>query len=486
MSKKNIILGLLLLSGLVIFLNQSFFLSYLPNQLGYTRYKKGELVVGMSTETSDLSEYRLNLNNLTRTRNIYEGLVAFDRSLRIKPSLAIAWGSLDETTWEFKLRQGVRFHDNHVFNAQSVISSFEKAQDSQSPEIKGVLKNIKEIKIVDPFTIHLITYEPDPLILANLTKFLMSRPNHVGTGPYQLDSWQKGESLNLIAFDDYWGRHPTYKKVKYEVISDKNQREEKFEAGEIDILAAISRDQALSLPTEQIKSRYSLEVNFLMFKLDHPILKDRQVREAIQTLFDPKEIEAIGNYFVRPANQFVAPGVFGYNGDIESKPYKPEDQTKNIFGESRQKITLDFLLTYRTLVDYLQKQLNEAGFLVQENMTTPADLIERIKNNQSPLFIIGWQAENGDAGGFLDQFIHSEGQFNGGRYKNKEVDQLIEQARRELDQQKRLSLLKGIMKKIDDDLIGIPLFESARLYALKEKVSWEPRLDGLVLGAEVK
>ena len=102
------------------------------------------------------------------------------------------------------------------------------------------------------------------------------------------------------------------------------------------------------------------------------------------------------------------------------------------------------------------------------------------------MFVIGWQAENGDAGDFLDAFIHSKGEYNNGRYVNVVVDKLIENSRKELDPAKRLQTLQKIMELVNNDLIGIPLFESSRLYAVKKGVVWEPRLDGLVLASDVK
>ena len=487
MSKKNIFIGLLILIALFVFIKKDFFLEELPNKIfGPQRYEEETLAIVLNTPATDLSPYSLNLNNLIRTANIFEGLVAFDRNLKVVPALAVSWGNLDPVTWEFKLRKEVVFHDLSSFDAEKVVQSFEDAQKNGGSQVKSLLNTIKEIKIIDPFTIQVITNEPDPLILSKLTKFHISRPELIGTGPYKIQEWVKGNQLSLTAFTDYWGRQPIYRNVNYLVTQNKTKRQTDFEQGLTDILVAVPRDQALALPKEQVKTSYSLEVNFLMFKLDDPLLSDRSVREAIQTLFDPAKIEEIGNYFVRQVSQFIAPGVYGYNPEIPLFEYSEENRAKNIFGEQRKKIALDYLTTYRTLAEYLQKQLREAGFLVKANAISPEELLRRIKNNESQLFVVGWQAENGDAGDFLDAFIHSEGEFNNNRYKNDEVDELIEKSRQELDPEKRLELLQNIMELIDKDLIGIPLFECSRLYAVKKGVKWEPRLDGLVLATDVK
>ena len=487
MSKKDILIGFIIFLALIIFVKKDYFFDTLPTRIfGLQHFKNETLKIVSSTPVLDLSQYSIDLNSLIRTSNIYEGLIAFDRNLKIIPALAVSWGNIDPVTWEFKLRKEVTFHDGSLFNADSVIQSFNDVMQKGTSQIKGLLDTIKEIKLIDDYTIQIITNEPDPLVLSKLTKFFISKPNSIGTGPYILKEWKKGASLSLTAYTNYWGPLPAYKDAEYLVVQNKTQRESDFKEGLTDILVAVPRDQALNLPKEQVKTSYSLEVSFLMFKLDDPILSERSVRESIKTIFDPVKIEEIGNNFVRQVSQFVAPGVFGYNPNIPMFQFSEENRAKNIFGAQKKEMGLDFLATYKTLAEYLEKQLSGAGFLVKANAVEPEELLEKIKKNESQMFVIGWQAENGDAGDFLDSFIHSKGEFNNGRYINQVVDKLIEISRQELDPKKRLLLLQKIMELVDKDLIGIPLFESSRLYAVKKGIKWEPRLDGLVMASDVK
>ncbi|QQR83130.1 hypothetical protein IPJ72_04955 [Candidatus Peregrinibacteria bacterium] len=450
-----------------------------------THLTPNELVITLNTPATDLSPYSLNANNLTRTANIYEGLVQFDSNLKVVPALALSWGNLDPTTWEFKLRKSVLFHDGTVFNAQSVVRSLEDARRYGGSEIKNLLKGVAKIEIMDDTTIQLITQEPDPLILSKLTKFHIHHGDRVGTGPYTFQGWRKGWELKLRAFDHYWGKAPDFARVRYEVITSKQKRKQLFDEGKTDILVAVPRDQALILPETELKKSYNLEVNFLMFQLNNPLLT-RENREAIRQLIDPEKLVEIGNFFVRPASQLVAPGVFGYNPDLPFFTYDESAVKRYLFGDVREKITLDYLSTYRTLSDYLRLQLQEAGFAVKNNPVSPEELLARIQNQESALFVIGWQFEDGDAGSFFDAFIHSKGEFNNGRYSNPEVDALIEASRSEIDREKRLAMLREVSKRVNDDLIAIPLFESTRLYAVQKKLEWEPRLDGLVLAKEVR
>ena len=447
--------------------------------------KNDTLRIVMNTEATDISPYGLNLNNATRIRNIYEGLVAFDRNLKIIPALAVSWGNLDDTRWEFRLREGVKFHDGTDMTAQDVVNAFEKAKKTTKSQIKEYISTIKEVSVESGNRIVVTTYSPDPLLLSRLTKVFISKENNIGTGPYMLDEWIRGNQFSLKAFPEYWGQPPAYPAVSYEVIPDRNEREKAFAKGDIDILVGLTEEQAMELPKEQVVSSYGLEVNFLMFQLDDPIFKDRNVREAIQTLIDPDKIEEIGNHFVRRSNQFIAQGVFGYNQNIPSPVYSPENEARDLFGKRLQPIHLDYLASYGVLVQYLKSQLRKAGFSVTETALDPDVLLEKIGRNESQFFLIGWRAEDGDAGTFFDSFIYSKGSYNDGRYSNPEVDKLIEASRVEMNSQKRLALLQEINAKVTEDLIGIPLFETSRLYAVRKGIVWEPRLDGEVVAAEI-
>ncbi len=486
MSKKDLFLGIFIVIALIVFAQQDFFFNTLPNKILGGGFKKDTLRIVFQTPLLDPSPHSLSLDDLIRNANLYEGLVTFDRTLKIVPALAVTWGNVDPLTWSFKLRKEVTFHDGSPFTAQSVVDSFEEGKKDTAHQLSGLLQTISEIKVIDPYEIQIITVAPDPLILSKLTKFFIHRGDNVGTGPYAFKSWEKGIKLSLAAYPNYWGQLPTYENAEYLVTQNKTQRQADFDQGLTDILVAVPKEQALALPKDQVKSSYSLEVNFMMFKLDDPLLQDRAMRESIHAMIDPAKIEEIGNNFVRRVSQFVAPGVFGFNPDLPQFQYDEAKSPKNLFGEQKIKITMDYLPTYKTLVEYLERKFEEAGFQFKGNPIEANELLDRIRKNESQLFVLGWQSENGDAGDFLDAFIHSKGEFNNGRYANAAVDRLIEKSRQELNPELRLELLQKIMELVNDDLIGLPLFESARLYAVKKGLNWEPRLDGLVLAKEVR
>lgn len=447
---------------------------------------KDDLVITLNTDVTDLSPYGLDLNNATRTANIYQGLVAFDENLRIVPALAVSWGNISDTVWEFRLRQGVSFHDGSFFTAQDVIRAWERAKSSNNSNVLPYLNSIKEMKIVEGNKIQIITSQPDPLLLSKLTKIYIYQGENMGTGPYRIKEWIPADRVELTRHEGYWGIKPNYSTLIYQVLISRVDREASFQKKETDILVAVSPDHALKLPAEQVKKMYGLEVNFLMFKLDDPVFSDKRIREAIQRLIDPKKIEAIGNQFVTAASQFIPPGVFGFNSLIKAPLYELKNEPRDLFGIKLERLNFHYLESYQTLSEYLAGQLQKAGFSVKNLPQSPEELLKKVRANEAQFYLLGWQFEDGDAGSFFDAFIHSEGVFNKGRYKNDEIDQLIEKSRREMVTQKRLELLREIGMKLKDDLVGIPLFESSRLYAIQPEVQWKPRLDGLILGADVK
>jgi len=475
MKKILIALGVLLTLGGSLF----YFFSGLLLEANNT------LRIVLNTPETDISPYGLDLNNATRIQNIYEGLVAFDRNLKLVPALAVSWGNIGENEWEFRLRQDVKFHDGSLFGPQDVLDVFQKAKASGNSQIAVDISTIKDIRKTDDGRIVVTTFSPDPLLLSKLTKLFVYHENNVGTGPYVLKEWIPKTSFLLTAFPDYWGEKPFFQNADYEVITSRTQREDEFAKGKIDVLIGVTEDQALALPKDQIITNYGLEVNFLMFQMDDPVFKDRNIREAVYSLIDPNQIEAIGNHFVKSSDQFIAPGVFGYNPNIPAHPYDPAKEARSLFGKRLERVSFDYLTSFRTLSDYLATQMSKAGFSVKQNAVEPDILLSKIQKHESPLFLIGWRAEDGDAGGFFDAFVYSKGPFNNGRYSNPEVDALIEKSRTEMNPQKRLLLLQEIGTKVNEDLIGIPLFETSRLFAIKKGIQIRSNLGGQVLASEI-
>ncbi len=272
MSKKNIFIGLIIVIALVGFLNKNYIISHLPGKFfGVENFKEKTLKISFNKAATDLSSNNIELNNLARTANIYESLVAFNDNLKIAPSLAFSWKNVDNLTWEFKLRKEVYFHDKKSFNANSVKDSFNIAKKQGSDELKNLLSTIQEVKVKDPYLIEIKTKKADPLLLKKLTKFYIGRSGNIGTGPYKIKKWEKGKSLSLTVFPDYWSTLPTYKNVELLVIKDIEQQKIQFDKKAVDILVDIPEREAEKFPVVHHRGGEKLGSSFLMFNISNPI-----------------------------------------------------------------------------------------------------------------------------------------------------------------------------------------------------------------------
>ncbi len=438
-----------------------------------------------------------NPNSRARTLNLYEALVKTDRNLQIQPGLAVSWGRINETTWEFNLRPNVLFHDMSKFDADDVIASFNRALKYDGSELKGLLNTIDRIEKVDDLTVRFYTTKPDPILVNRIASVLIfssettdfEKP--VGTAPYKLSA-QEDNEIALERFDDYWGKLPFYKYVFLQTIENKFSRIDAIKNDEIQILANVPPTFADELEDQNsvnIISLPSLEVNFLIFNFNSEFFKDKRIREALSMAFDKEAFVEFSNGYAIPSNQFVSNGIFGYNPDITKKTQdieKAKELVRDFDPFKRPSISIDMVKGAEGIGEFIKTQLNDIGISSNINYLPFELLREKIFKKESEIYLLAWRSELGDASGFLENVVYSEGDFNGGEFTSKKVDQLIDLSLKNLDQEKRLEQLQEIMKIItDEEIIGVPLFETETIYGIRVGIHFHPRLDGYILASEV-
>jgi peptide/nickel transport system substrate-binding protein len=438
-------------------------------------------------------------DSVTRGRlvNIYEALVKTDKDLRIEPCLAVSWGRLNDTTWEFVLRPDVLFHDGTKMSADDVVNSFERAQKYSKSQLDDVLKTIKSVNKIDDLTVEIITQNPDPLLVNKISsvlifpKTLKDFEKPVGTAPYKYIS-SNSEVLILERFEEYWGAKPYFREVLIKTISNRFDRLDQFKKGEIDILANVPPSLLKEITesgTVSIDSLPSLEVNFLVFNMNGDLFNDKRLRKAVSLAFNKNEFIDFTLGYAQPSDQFVSNGIFGFNPDII--PVKQDiDEAKTIIRDydpfKRVQVVVDMAEGTELVGDYIKDQLNNIGMSAEINILPFEELEEKIKNHLSEIYYLGWKSEMGDASNYYENAVYSKGKYNGGAYINKKVDQLIELSLSNLDQEKRLEQLHEIMKIIvEEDIIGVPLFESDVIYGIRTGIKFKPRLDGNIIASDI-
>ena len=145
--------------------------------------------------------------------------------------------------------------------------------------------------------------------------------------------------------------------------------------------------------------------------------------------------------------------------------------------------TVQFHLTkgLDVLGEHVRKQLQKIDVYVVVSYLSPAEFLKSFEEGSADLYFAGYKSDLGDSADFLNSFIKTDGQYNVWNYKNSEADELVNTALTEMDPKKRLKALHEVMKMVvEDDVIGIPLFEYDTLYGFADKISMQPRIDGLI------
>jgi peptide/nickel transport system substrate-binding protein len=436
--------------------------------------------------------------------NTYEGLVSFDANLSVEPALALSWGMLDQTTWQFKLRPEVKFHDGSSFEAEDVVVSFDRARSHPDSEIQNLVSSVDRVKVVDSLTIHVFTDYADPLLLNKLTALpivpseLSTRVSTpVGTGPYVFND--EGENAwNFSRYNGYWGDRPAYPRLSLQFVPDKFDRYELFTEGSIDVMAQVAPVfiDPLLAQDYKIASQPSLEVNFLLFGGDevNSSFRHRELRDALRYVFDPIQMSKLTGGFSRPIGQFVSRGIFGYNPDLDVFPYDVQKARSLVASVGPNlPVMVDLPLGLDSLGDYIEQQLKLIGLRPTVNYLEPDLYLERTLSGKSELFFYGWRSDLGDAGDFFAKLVHSAtlderyGTLNQGRYMNENLDQRIELMDRNLLETQRLESLQNLMDfVVNEDIIGVPLFETDVLIGIQPELEWNPRVDNFILAADFK
>ncbi|MCA3152476.1 MAG: ABC transporter substrate-binding protein, partial [Rhodocyclaceae bacterium] len=215
------------------------------------------LRLALSGDVTSLDPHFLNAApNNTVARHVFESLVQVDADGQLQPALAESWRAVDPTTWEFRLRRGVRFHNGQEMTAEDVMFSLERpALLVKSPgPFTAFTRPVVGREIVDPYTIRLRTatpYGPLPLDLSNV--FIVSRKVAeaassddfntgkavIGTGPWRFSSWRRGDAVELLRNDQHWGLKPAFERVTLRIITSDPTRMAALLSGDVDAIETV-------------------------------------------------------------------------------------------------------------------------------------------------------------------------------------------------------------------------------------------------------
>ena len=441
--------------------------------------------------------------------SVLETLIFKDADLNCIPGLAKSWEVSDDgIIWTIYLREGVKFQDGSIFNAEAVKHNLERVSE-RWPDLFG---SIKSIDVVDKYTIRVEHNEPFAPFIYSLAwpGAAIISPNAIdeegkvtepiGTGPFKRVEWVADDKLVLERNEDWWGGMPKLDKITLKCIPDANTRMMALEAGEIDMI--IDTGGVLPEQVAMLETHPEIEVltidgavpHYMSLNTNKAPFDDVKVRKAIMYAIDPESIikyalEGYGKLMtsITPhseAEWLHADTLFKFNNPDKAKELLEEagwvdTDDDGILDKNGQKFKVTFLLAtgligrwpYMTIAEIVQEQLREMGIIVEIKVVETGLWRESLKAGEADMSIRPWAGISPQTR--LQAWLHSEGEQNlamGIFYKNSHIDELIEQAMMTTDNTEARELLFEVQEIAAEEVPVIPIYDEVLINAVRENI----------------
>ena len=457
--------------------------------------------------------------------NLFDGLLERDADLNLVPLLAESYRSVNQTTWEFKLRRGVRFHNGESFDAESVKFSLERLID---PKLKlrggSAFTPLTHVEIVDTLTVRVHSKAGWPLLPAVLTtgQAAMLPPryyqdkdmtylqkNPVGSGPFKFVRWVKDDRIELEANEQYWRGAPRLKRLVFKPIPDDAVRVAALQNGEVDVAVNIPPHLAdiignhpkLFLSTAPSTRTIQLLYYTHQYDAQHKLVgpyagptADRRVRLAMNYALDVDQIirTVLDGKGVRLA-LMLTPKHVGFEPAL--KPIAHDlARTKQLLTEAGFPNGVDMVLNSpqgryvrdREVAEAVAGQLTKAGIRTTLRVHEWGNYLNNMVyvHKAGPAYLFGWGAGGTyDAEGVYDPLFRS-GKINT-NYYSVDLDGMNDEAKQSMDPNRRVELFHRINRIVVDDAAAMPLYQQIDLYGVSRRLVWRARGDERIKGYDM-
>lgn len=429
----------------------------------YFRRRFKVLTIGQAAAPTSLDPQRANDVPSSRIMaQIYETLIIQNNKMELEPGLAQSWRQINDTTYEFKLRKGVKFHNGETLTAKDVAYTLRRAYNS--PYVGFIVQQLDpdKIKVIDDYTIQIGTttpYAPILDILAHVgtsivnEKAVISAGDNydfkpVGTGPYRLGD-KDFINVSLIAFDNYHGIMPKLDRVVFKEIPLAYVRTWELERKTVDIALDLLGTEAAELANSKDLVTYrspNLTTTYIGFNVNKKPFDDVRVRQAINYALDLENI--VSAVFRDTAS--VAKGPMGPNVWAASPSQKPYhyniEKAKALLKEAGYEKGFNTTILVNDnqsridIAEILEYQLRKVNITTKVMVTDWANYLDLTGQGDFDMFVLGWTTVTGEADYALySQFHSTQHGYLGNRtnYSNKRVDELLDLARKTTDPAKR-------------------------------------------------
>lgn len=492
-----------------------------------------ELRIALAADITSVDPHFANIapnNNIGW--HVFDALTHVDADARLIPGLALSWRAVDGTTWEIKLRRGVKFHDGSDFTAEDVVFSIERAAKLPNGQFTGFVQRIVAKQIVDPYTLRLKTAAPYAMVPQDLNSiFIVSRRAAAGattedfnsgramtgTGPFRFVAFRRGERVELARNDTYWGGAPAWVKVSFRVMPTDPARLAALLAGDVDLI-----EQVPPADLARIRSRTDLQVaqkvswRTIFFHLDQyrdrppgvsdragrPLarnpFKDARVRLALSKAINRRAIaERVMEGTAIPASNLVSPPVFGHATALKPEAYDPEG-AKKLLAEAGYPDGFAMVVHAPNnryvnddqVAQVVAQMLARIGIAARVE-TQPINVyLGKARAGEFSFAMLGWGSFSADLA--LRALLATRnaakgaGTWNWSHYSSPKLDALIEQAFATVDEKKREALAREAMTLAMKDIAVIPLHHQLVSWAMKKPLAYAARTDEFTFAHHVR
>lgn len=442
----------------------------------------GVLRIGLDVD-ADTGDPRLSTNtsSLRLRELVYNGLIKIEPDFSPAPALAESWENPDDTTWIFHLREGVTFHNGDPLTAEDVKFTFDSILDETfAAPSRSFYTPITAIEVVDPLTVKFTLDQPYGPFLSYLNMPIVPKAvveadpaafatSPVGTGPFKLVEWRRGDSIILEANPDYWDGAPLLDGIELRVIPDNSARVVALESGDLDLVQSPISPQDV----KRMEGVEGFTVNrvpaagytYINLNCTDPVMSDVNVRKAISLLVNRQEIlDGIYSGVGQLAKGPIPPGMWAYSDDLPDFEYNPEaarallDEAGWTLGADgkRAKDGQPLSIVVRThsedpdrrqVAEVLQAVLAAEGIDSSTNIVEWPTFFADVQAGAYQMAIVGWLNLNNPDAAFFRQFTDG-GAANYGKCLDPELDALIREARATLDQDAAKELYRQAATKV--------------------------------------
>ena len=467
---------------------------------------KDEVVVLQQAEVNSLDPARQNsVTDENYALHVFDSLYFFDAKGIPQPRLALSHKLINDTTWEFKLRKGVQFHDGTVMTARDVKFSIDRMLDPATKALfASFYSTMKEVTIVDDSTIRIITKSPDPVLLNRLAMSMWILPSEllkkqgaetffekpVGTGAFKFVSWSRNDRMVLEANPNYWGGAPKFKRLILRPVPEVAARIAEIQTGNADVISGIPPfllAKLKQIPNISVQPVLTGRPIFVYINCSgQDALKNKKVRQALNYAIDRKSI--IDN-ILAGAGVPNAVGLtnfhFGFDPNLKPYTYDPA-KAKKLLAEAGYpngfKVEFDSpsgrYVMDKEVAEAVAKMLNAIGVQTEIKVMEWGTLVQIYSGKKlKDLGFIGWGNTLSDADGTVTPLYGSaDSPFS--YFSTPSLTEKIGQGRVTMDPKKRMAIYKQIQAELFDEAPLIYLYQQIDNYGVsKELKGFQPRGD---------